>query len=85
MNKRWMRLWGRLKLCLICSPGWTRTTNPSVNSRMLCQLSYRGLLGVRMRAGADRGMTLAYRLPTPNQTDRPPQGTCPRVWGRMDG
>ena len=26
-----------------CSPGWTRTSNPSVNSRMLCQLSYRGL------------------------------------------
>ena len=25
------------------SPGWTRTNNPSVNSRMLCQLSYRGL------------------------------------------
>ena len=24
------------------SPGWTRTNNPSVNSRMLCQLSYRG-------------------------------------------
>ena len=46
-----------------CSPGWTRTTNPSVNSRMLCQLSYRGLLGVRVHAGADRGMTLAYRRP----------------------
>jgi hypothetical protein len=28
----------------VCSPGWTRTTNPSVNSRMLCQLSYRGSL-----------------------------------------
>src|SRR5205823_3053956 len=25
------------------SPGWTRTNNPPVNSRMLCQLSYRGL------------------------------------------
>ena len=24
------------------SPGWTRTSNPPVNSRMLCQLSYRG-------------------------------------------
>ena len=23
-------------------PGWTRTNNPPVNSRMLCQLSYRG-------------------------------------------
>jgi hypothetical protein len=30
-----------------CSPGWTRTSNPSVNSRMLCQLSYRGLLPAR--------------------------------------
>ena len=27
------------------SPGWTRTNNPPVNSRMLCQLSYRGSLG----------------------------------------
>jgi hypothetical protein len=27
------------------SPGWTRTNNPPVNSRMLCQLSYRGLAG----------------------------------------
>lgn len=25
-----------------CSPDWTRTNNPPVNSRMLCQLSYRG-------------------------------------------
>src|SRR5207248_1529867 len=29
------------------SPGWTRTNNPSVNSRMLCQLSYRGSIGGR--------------------------------------
>ena len=28
-----------------CSPGWTRTNNPPVNSRMLCQLSYRGSCG----------------------------------------
>src|SRR6201999_4539633 len=28
---------------------WTRTSNPSINSRMLCQLSYRGLLGLRSR------------------------------------
>src|SRR4051794_16146763 len=28
--------------CCYRSPGWTRTNNPSVNSRMLCQLSYRG-------------------------------------------
>src|SRR4051794_25539049 len=27
---------------MTCSPGWTRTNNPPVNSRMLCQLSYRG-------------------------------------------
>ena len=26
------------------SPDWTRTNNPPVNSRMLCQLSYRGSL-----------------------------------------
>ncbi len=25
------------------SRGWTRTSNPSINSRMLCQLSYAGL------------------------------------------
>ena len=25
-----------------CSPRWTRTINPAINSRMLCQLSYRG-------------------------------------------
>src|SRR5215210_3395483 len=30
------------------SPGWTRTSNPSVNSRMLCQLSYRGKLQMRL-------------------------------------
>ena len=36
-------LW--LPLVLRSSPGWTRTNNPSVNSRMLCQLSYRGKLG----------------------------------------
>src|SRR5690606_3025124 len=27
---------------VFCSPRWTRTINPSINSRMLCQLSYRG-------------------------------------------
>src|ERR1700739_2381179 len=35
-----------------CSPGWTRTSNPSVNSRTLCQLSYRG--------SCASGTTLAY-------------------------
>jgi hypothetical protein len=29
------------------SPGWTRTSNLSVNSRMLCQLSYRGPMSAR--------------------------------------
>ncbi len=32
---------------LTCSPGRTRTSNPSVNSRTLCQLSYRGPSGPR--------------------------------------
>src|SRR5215213_386703 len=30
------------------SPGRTRTYNPSVNSRMLCRLSYRGRLRVKL-------------------------------------
>lgn len=30
-------------LALSCSPNWTRTSNPSINSRMLCQLSYGGI------------------------------------------
>lgn len=29
---------------LVGSPDWTRTSNPSINSRMLCQLSYGGML-----------------------------------------
>jgi hypothetical protein len=28
--------------CGLGSPEWTRTTNPAINSRMLCQLSYGG-------------------------------------------
>jgi hypothetical protein len=28
-----------------CSPDWTRTNNPAINSRMLCQLSYGGSAG----------------------------------------
>lgn len=39
---------------------------------MLCQLSYRGLLGARER-GADRVMTLAYRR-AHAQPDRSPAG-----------
>ncbi len=30
-------------LVLFGSLGWTRTSNPSVNSRMLCRLSYQGV------------------------------------------
>lgn len=30
----------------VSSPNWTRTNNPSINSRMLCQLSYGGSLDV---------------------------------------
>ena len=37
-------LWG---FCYIGSPDWTRTSNPSINSRMLCQLSYGGLFCFR--------------------------------------
>jgi hypothetical protein len=31
---------------IVRSPGWTRTSNLSINSRALCQLSYGGLIGV---------------------------------------
>ena len=33
--------------CFIRSPDWTRTSNPSINSRMLCQLSYGGIFCFR--------------------------------------
>src|SRR5690606_12868187 len=39
------------------SPGWTRTNNLPVNSRLLCQLSYRGMVTRR----AQRGLTVANR------------------------
>src|SRR5947208_3325668 len=68
----------------IGSPGWTRTTNPPVNSRMLCQLSYRGLLGVREDIGAERVLTLAYRR-THAQPDRPPAGRRMVVAMGQDG
>ena len=43
------------------SPEWTRTTNPAINSRMLCQLSYGGPIA-RWRRGAQYliGGTHAY-------------------------
>src|SRR3954468_18659800 len=36
------------------SPGWTRTNNPPVNSRMLCQLSYRGTVLSARHCSHDR-------------------------------
>src|SRR5947209_174092 len=72
------------KTSRIGSPGWTRTTNPPVNSRMLCQLSYRGLLGVREDIGAERVLTLAYRR-THAQPDRPPAGRRMVVAMGQDG
>ena len=54
----------------LCSPDWTRTNNPAINSRMLCQLSYGGRAGrdplaerVHQRPGAPGAArpTLAYR------------------------
>ena len=42
-------------------PGWTRTNNPSVNSRMLCQLSYRGLTTTRLRTIAAWSAYVVFR------------------------
>ncbi len=57
------------------SPGWTRTNNPPVNSRMLCQLSYRGSLG--RESLAKLAFHLLERVPDPGedalQFDRPGQ------------
>ena len=47
------------------SPGWTRTNNPPVNSRMLCQLSYRGSLG--RKSLAKLAFDLVERVPDPRQ------------------
>ena len=43
------------------SPGWTRTNNPSVNSRMLCQLSYRGSRGGIVTVARQRAEIRARR------------------------
>ena len=55
------------------SPGWTRTNNPPVNSRMLCQLSYRGSLG--RKSLAKLGFDLLERVADARehslQLDRP--------------
>ena len=44
--------------CYICSPDWTRTSNPSINSRMLCQLSYGGLFCFRCWFPLQRVITI---------------------------
>ena len=43
-----------------CSPSWTRTNNPAINSRMLCQLSYRGKHSAHTAGGLPARTTLAY-------------------------
>ena len=40
------------------SPDWTRTSNPSINSRMLCQLSYGGLFYFRCWFPLQRVITI---------------------------
>lgn len=51
-----------------CSPNWTRTSNRSINSRMLCQLSYGGLLwpsfGAESASLEPRTDSSACRRPT---------------------
>ena len=44
--------------CFIRSPDWTRTSNPSINSRMLCQLSYGGLFCFRCWFPLQRVITI---------------------------
>src|SRR5690606_39802944 len=52
-----------------CSPGWTRTNNLPVNSRLLCQLSYRGKSS-RAPRGAARANFIPW-LPGPQQRGAP--------------
>ena len=56
------------------SPGWTRTNNPPVNSRMLCQLSYRG-----WRRGERSDVRLAERPPRFESTGRLQRGPPSRA------
>ncbi len=54
-----------------CSSDWTRTSNPAINSRMLCQLSYGG----PSCAGGDHplaGRTLAHAPRRPGAPPHPP-------------
>jgi hypothetical protein len=43
-----------------CSSDWTRTSNPSVNSRMLCRLSYGGMFDFFVGPGGPDGSTLTH-------------------------
>jgi hypothetical protein len=61
-----------------CSPGWTRTNNPPINSRMLCQLSYRGsrpqTLATRRRVAKSGAFRRSPPRPGPRAAPvRPPR------------
>src|SRR5690242_12046953 len=61
---------------LFYSPGWTRTNNPPVNSRMLCQLSYRG----RQRHDSSQGLREGPARRGSAQVDtRPGEGGLERL------
>ena len=51
--------------CYICSPDWTRTSNPSINSRMLCQLSYGGIFCFRCAVSLTTSNNYTGGLRTP--------------------
>ena len=69
------------------SPDWTRTSNLPVNSRLLCQLSYRGLprciertyLGIRQGACARCDTYISASRGVLRQSVRPGRSRCPRV------
>ena len=63
------------------SSDWTRTSNPAINSRMLCQLSYGGPSGVRMvttRWRSELYRTGPGRPATPSRSRRG-RGACGRM------
>src|SRR5690606_6378206 len=68
---------------LCCSPSWTRTNNLPVNSRLLCQLSYRGSLeqlgyfikdsGTTKSAAAAPGSIARFRVDNSDKTTVVPE------------
>src|SRR6185437_9191304 len=62
-----------------CSPNWTRTSNLPINSRLLCQLSYRGLVR-RTLPGGPRRNSSASLVAYPNRA-----ATRGHVGGRSQG